>query len=185
MLKRFWDWIKSLFAAKDDWETYNPKERLIYRYHNGKELVAADPMVLMKKVSAVSTELSADMKVATGPQPKWAEEAREKMLAKMRTVFDLKPLAEGGLGEVETVKLFHHFMTYCNRMEKEIAPFAMLSKPWEVCKTTSEENPVTKPSSDSGSIASASSSEEPGSSNSGPESPPEPSSPPSPTISPK
>lgn len=138
------------FKKKCSYDVYQPSERLIYSYFDGQKTVKADPMELYKKTMAVGPELAIDIKVATAPI-KGNKEAHESMLKKIRGIFSLKTLHEGGLTEIETVNLFDHFMTYCETVKKNSPISATSSTPAVDSKDTSKENQATSNSSGCGS----------------------------------
>lgn len=154
--------IKEEKKEDDDFSIYHPKERLIYKYWNGKELVAADPMTLYKKVMDVSAELAIHFSVAKS-QSKDAKDAHENLIETVRKVFGVKSLEETpeGLGQTESISLLNHFLAYCNRLKKNSRTFATTSKLSEDSQPTSEQGPATSNTSDSGSTESAPSSEKP------------------------
>lgn len=118
-------WLFSLFGKKhkqdqglgDTLEFYKPKERIIYSYWNGSQIVKADPMTLYKRVMDHSQELSAEMKVSNSPS-KDASSSHTSLVKKVRDIFNVLPLEEGGLSELETLQLLDHFMTYTNAVKK-------------------------------------------------------------------
>lgn len=147
---------------EDDFSIYHPKERLIYKYWNGKELIAADPMTLYKKVMDVSAELAIHFSVAKS-QSKDAKDAHENLIETVRKVFGVRSLEETpeGLGQTESISLLNHFLAYCNRLKKNSRTFATTSKLSEDSQLTSENAQPTSNISDSGSTENVPSSEKP------------------------
>lgn len=161
MIFKFLQWLSSFFAPKnlssrDDYalDLYTPGEKGIYSYFNGTEIIKEDPMVLHKRLMDVGPELSIDMKVASSPF-KDAKEAHNKMLEKVRKIFDLKPFKDGGLTEVQAIELFDHFLTY-EDFQKKIAnlPTTEPTAPWSSSPPSSAESPPTSSPTASGSTAS-------------------------------
>ncbi len=116
-----WQWWKSLFRAKPNYDTYKPSERVIYTYWNGQNNVTEDPIIVYRRLMDVGPELSVDMKVSTSIH-KDAGIAYVAMVKKIRGIFDLKPMSEGGLTEAETVQLLDHFLTFCGMVKKNSSP---------------------------------------------------------------
>lgn len=159
-------WLRKWFG-QDDFDQYRPRERLIYQYFNGREAVRADPMLLYKKLMEVGPELDIDIKVANSPS-KDANKAYESMVAKIRQVFDLKPLADGGLTETETVELLDHFIRYNESIKKKVKTSPTSSTSLAASATA---NSATNGSTACGSAASVASTSRPKSSLTEPVSP--------------
>ncbi len=159
MLKRLFGW---LFSRSEIFDIYKPRERLIYKYFNGKEEIAADPLTLWKKVMAVGPEMSIDIQVSQSPM-KNAPEAHTELLSKIRGIFTVTPLNEKGegLSELETVELLNHFLIYSERLKKNTSPYATSSSNSEVSAVSSGDGPVTRNTSDSGSTENVPSTENP------------------------
>ena len=117
-LKRIWEWLSGLFARRGgSHDFYRPGQRLIYRYWDGEKVITADPMVLYRRVSDVGPELSVDIRV-TNSISKGAGKAYTNVLKKVREIFSVKSLEEGGLSETETLELLDHFLGYCDGVKK-------------------------------------------------------------------
>ena len=183
MFKKAWDWVKGLWAkrssSEDRFGLYHPREREIYEYFDGDKLVKADPMVIYKRIMARGQEISVDITVARSPM-KGADKAHDSLIKKIREVFNVKPLSEGGLTEQETMDLFDDFLVYVDAIKKNTTPPPDL--PEETSPSTSSPTapfggessapaPDTKSSSDSGSTSSETSSAPPPQSPTGPPSP--------------
>jgi hypothetical protein len=177
-IKRWVAGVKRLFASGEErYDTYRPREQLIYHYWNGAEMVKADPIRIYKKMSEVGTELSANIRISSSPS-KGAPAAYDAMVRQIRTVFGLKPFDEGGLSDLDSCGLLDHFLIYCSMLKKNSSPSPTSSTSTEASKTSSAPPaPPTSSSSDSGSTASGPSTEGPASSPTEPPSPTEPSSP--------
>ncbi len=152
------DWLKSWFS-KDSiggFEVYHPGERAIYSYFDGAKMVRADPVVLYKGLMAVRSELAVDIKVANSTLVKAADakEAHDRLIAKIRGIFGLKSLEEGGLTESEAYGLMDHFLVYAERVKKNLSRSPTPSTPTVASSSTSEAGQTTAPSSGSGSTAS-------------------------------
>lgn len=116
-------WIKNLLRKNNghselvNEDAYRPDQRHIYHYWNGSEMIKADPLCLFRAVMDVETELEIDIRVSRSPS-KDARKAHEAVLSKIRQVFSVKSLENGGLTEVETIGLLDHFMGYCGWVKK-------------------------------------------------------------------
>ena len=153
--------LRSLFRRQDRFDLYKPSERMIYQFWNGKQVVLDDPMLLYKRMMDVGPELSINIKVANSPM-KGAGEAHSKMLEQIRSIFQVEPLAAGGLTEYETVSLLDHFLLYCATVKKNWRSFATLpANPVAASANSSDTNPPTEKPSASGSTASETSTAEP------------------------
>lgn len=178
-----------LSSGEDRYDTYRPREQLIYHYWDGQKMRSVDPVKVYKKMAEVGQELSANIRVSTSPS-KGAAKAYESVVKAVRGIFDLQSFEEGGLTEIDTVGLLDHFLIFCGRLKKNTSPSSMSSTSLEDSKTSSEAvaPPITS-SSDSGSTASDPSTEKLASSPTEPPSPGEVSNqetiitPPSPTAS--
>jgi hypothetical protein len=135
------NWLKSLFVWHNGpvqlEDVYKPKERLIYRYWNGKEEVAVDPMVLYKRLMDKGPEISIDLKVASSAS-KDNRKAHDRMIGTLREVFSLESLVNGGLTEQETQDLMDHFLLYVESIKKNSNPTPI---------SVTETSPLTDPSS--------------------------------------
>lgn len=155
MLKRFWDWLCSWFVRKTLDETrldlYQPKERAIFRFFDGKEIRAADPVVIFKRLANVIGDLEADVKGANSPL-KQSLDLHGSAIDKMRYIFEVKPLSEGGLGDLEVSDLFVHYQIYCAELKKNTKFFPTLpTTTFSTSKPCSAESLPTESSSASGS----------------------------------
>ncbi len=164
-------WISSWFHYEEEEKDnlYKPKQRHIYSYWDGTNLIKADPIVLWKKVMGIWPELSIDMRVANSPS-RDALQAHEAMIRKIRELFTLKSLEEGGLSELEAIGLLDHFLLFCNITKKNSSPSATTqtgTSPVTPEPTTpsgeksSTPSPATPNTSDSGSTVKESTSVEP------------------------
>jgi hypothetical protein len=153
---------RRLFASGEDrFDTYRPREQLIYHFWDGQQMRNVDPVKLYKKMAEVGQELSANIQVSTSPS-KGAAKAYEAVVRSVRSIFDLKAFEEGGLTEIDTVGLLDHFLIFCGRLKKNTSPSLTSSTSLADSKTSSadEGRPITS-SSDSGSTANAPSIEKP------------------------
>lgn len=158
-MTRFFHWLRSLLhrSSVEYLDVYQPKERLIYRYFDGQKTVVADPLLLYRKVMGIGPELSVDLKVSQSSS-KDAQKAHENAQMKIREVFGVLPLADGGLSELETMDLLDHFLAYCDRIKKNSSPSP--TSPVETSapsERSCEEDPRTSNSLDSGSTDAGSS----------------------------
>lgn len=161
-IRRLLNRIRSFLGLtpKEQFDVYLPRERKIYSYFNGEKVLKADPMDIQRKLSAVSTELDMDLKIATstefaGNLPEAimknvfldAEKARQNALKTLRGVFNVKTLDEGGLLDDEVFDVFSHFMIYVQAVKKNSMTSPITSKPSEDYKATSEDaRPITNTS---------------------------------------
>ena len=163
-------WLKKWIGRDLAHDLYHPKGRMIYQFFNGKEVIRIDPMVLYKRLADLGPELDADIRGARS-ESKFAPAAYESMITKIRSVFDVKSLAEGGLTESETVELFDHFLKYNDGLKKNSAAFVTSSARSETSAPSSVAGPATWSSTDSGCAASGSGTVKPVPSPLGPELP--------------
>lgn len=161
-LRRFWTPTTpaaQLQTAPDTLDLWEPQQREIYHYFDGQKVRNADPMPLFRRMKDVSTDLEIEFKVARSGM-KGADEHYQKAVQRIRGIFDVKPLEEGGLTEIECVELFTHFWNYSGGVKKNLPP------PSTPSPGTSDDTPPstgpapvpaspTPPSSDSGSTAAA------------------------------
>lgn len=148
---KFWKWLKTFFVSHtaDSYDFYHPGQRKIYRYFDGQKEVNVDPLLLYRTMMAVGPELQIDYKVSRSPS-KDASKAHEEMLAKLRNIFQVKSLNEGGLTESELVDLWDHFLIYTETVKKNSRESVMSSKPTVVSSDISAKPPATSSFSDSG-----------------------------------
>jgi hypothetical protein len=163
-------WFLNLFRPRERYDLYTPGQRLIYSFHDGSKVVRADPLELYRKLMAVGPELNVDMKVSVSPS-KDAPRAHENVVKKVREVFGVKPLEEGGLTELEAIQLLDHFLTFCGFVKKNSSQPPTSSTATEEPSPSSPGSPPTSPSSGSGCAAAGPSSAGPTPSPSGPGSP--------------
>ena len=152
--------VKSFLLGEDRYDVYHPKKRMIYSYWNGDKLIDSDPLVLYKRMMDHSTDISIDMKVSSSAS-KDSGKAHNNLIKSIREIFEIKPLAEGGLTEIETVNLLDHFIIYSEWVKKNLNPSATSSNSLEESNSSSEESQATLNSLESGSIEKGSSTEEP------------------------
>lgn len=142
--------------GNDRYDSYKPRQRMIYRYWDGARFVQADPLALWKSLMAVGPEIDVDSKVAAS-KLKDAPKAHTSMVLRIRNIFRIRPLVDGvgceeTLSDSECVDLLNHFMTYCGRQKKSASPpatFVRATPPTSV--PSSDASPPTPSSSDSGS----------------------------------
>lgn len=163
-------WLSKWFSKKqaDDFDridVYNPQERLIFQYWNGKKIVHADPLVLYKRIADQGPELTQTITVAFSIS-KAATASYVDMIERFRSIFMIDPPinpidCSGTLSEVELAELFNKFLTYTERLKKNSRGLQMSSPNSEDCKTFSKENQATSNTADSGSTAAAPSTDVP------------------------
>ena len=154
MLTGLWRLLTRAFRGKatepiasDD--VYSPRERLIYSYSDGTQVVRADPLTLWKRMMEVGPELSIDMRVAHSPS-KDAVKAHGSALEKIRRIFAVRSWEEGGLSQLETFELLNHFMEWVGEQKKNgsSAPTSAAAT-WAPSAPSSDANPPTPSSSGS------------------------------------
>jgi hypothetical protein len=117
-------WLASWFrkpADEEQYDLFRPKQRLIYRYFDGSKEVMVDPMILYKKVMEHGPVLSIDMKLSVS-QHSDNRLGHTNLVKRIREIFAVKPLEEGGLSELETVQLLDHFLGFTERIKKNSSP---------------------------------------------------------------
>ena len=108
-------------APEDSYDLYKPRERLIYSYFDGRQIVKADPIYLYKRLMARGPEIDIDRKVAAS-ESKGALQAHDSLVSKLREVFEVKSLQEGGLTDSEITTLLDHYLTYTEILKKKWNP---------------------------------------------------------------
>lgn len=152
-----WTWLKKLFsgAAAEETrrlpDTYKPTERVIYNYWDGEKMIRADPMVLFKAIMAAGADLWIDIKVSMS-EMKDAPKAFDNAVKKIRGIFNVKSLTDGGLTEAETLNLFDSFLVYVEELKKNSKTFPTLPTATSVpLGNSTGASPPTPNTSDSGS----------------------------------
>ncbi len=135
----------------DEDSVYKPKERRIYQYWDGSTMVLADPLVLYRRVMDKGLEISIDLKVSRSAS-KDAGTAYANMIKKMRDIFQVKDVVEGGLTEAEVMGLFNHFLEYCENVKKNSGLFQTSAPPSPTTSPSLEANQNTTNTLASGSI---------------------------------
>lgn len=151
MFSRIWQWFASWFTKtpalpQESFDLYFPSEREIYTYSpDGIHLRKVDPLPIYKRIMAIGPELSVDIKVSKSPM-KDASKAHDEAIRKIREVFDLVPLDQGGLTEQEAMDLLNHFLAYCDYIKKNSSQYQT-----SPATTSSPISPPSPPSGDAGS----------------------------------
>lgn len=163
-------WLRKLF--EDDYSVYHPGEQKIYHYWDGQKYVNADPLRLFKRLMDIAPELAVDIQVSTSSlaKDKDAIKASDKVAEKLYKIFDVKRVEEGGLTEAKMSELLDHFLLYCEIVKKNSPPLPTMP-PSGARIFTSNGNPPTSNTSDSGSTAKPTSTAKPEPSPSEPASP--------------
>lgn len=133
-------------AQQDVFDLYQPEERRIYHYFNGQTIIHIDPMFLYKKLMQIGVELDIELKVAASAS-KDALKSHDRALDRIRSVFSLQPLAEGGLTEEECLELLQHFFRYLDQVKKNSRPSSISWSSSEASAPSSAESPATLSSS--------------------------------------
>ncbi len=167
MIAKFLKWMLSFLeksesaappAPKEDdflLSLYQPQERLIFKYFNGKEVVSADPMVLFKRYAAVQGDFNHQIRaIAAGWKPSTGDDSlalHTKVTDTMRQILDLPPFADGGLSDAEVGNCFAQFIQYSQVVKKNSSLFPTPPKDLSTyTKLFSADSPPTKDSSASG-----------------------------------
>lgn len=156
-VSRMFGWFKNLFrkesSSKGDASSapskggfFEPKERQIYSYWNGTDVIEADPMTLFRKIMDVGPELAVDVKLADSIS-KDAAAGFSGMVTKSRTVFGIKSFEEGGLTENESVQLLDNFLGWCQEQKKNMNPTPTAATVTPAASGHSWAGPSTIPSS--------------------------------------
>lgn len=125
MLTRFINWLlRRTPAVEDLLDVYQPRERAIYRYFDGQKQVSADPLALHYRYCDRSGDLGVMARVANSIC-KDAGKAFLDVVRYIREIFELKPVAEGGLTDNEAVELLAHFLRYIETVKKNSPPSSM------------------------------------------------------------
>lgn len=150
--------------SEDEYNVYNPKERLIYKYWNGKEMIKADPMTLYKKIMDVGPTIAIHHQVSKS-QSKDAKAAHDSLIEEVRKIFgvySLEDVPDTGLGQVESLGLMNHFLDFVSNLKKNSRISQIQSSPSEDSIPTLEENDqLISNTSDSGSTGAEPSTESP------------------------
>jgi hypothetical protein len=131
---------------------FRPKERLIYRYHDGQRDRLGDPLEIVRRLTGRDGfSLDIDGKLAFGETPE-APKALERLVEAVRDVFGVKRLEDGGMTESECLGLLLHFMEYVAEVQRDLAPLPTSPVP---TGCPAGNGSTTTRSSDCGSTASA------------------------------
>lgn len=156
---------------------YSPKDRKIYFYHNGERVIAADPLIIARRIADAGAEFQTACGAATGAAGKWTRQAQDEVAKHLRTIFNLKPLTNGEevigtLSDDECADLFLHFREFQKGVKKNsrmtVTPARAVSPS---SGPTSVASPPTSNTSASASTNGDSSTAKPPSSPTGPASP--------------
>lgn len=124
MLRWIWD---KLFGKKHQpaADLFDPEETMIYTHLAGvapdgsRVYARKDPLKLWHRVMEHAGQIDADFKVARSPS-KAAGERYARLVGLLREIFEIKPLADGGLSDPMLLKLFGHFMEYTGQLKKNL-----------------------------------------------------------------
>lgn len=172
MLRTFLYWLLRLLRAgartvalpPARGDLFDPEERMIYTHLVGftpdgeKVFAQKDPMALWRKLMEQGAAIDADIKVARSPS-KAAAERYAALAAKLRAIFDVKPLGQGGLSDPLLMQLFAHFIAYGETLKKNPPPTSTppsgTSPPGPPTPAPAASSPDTPSTSDSGSTDTA------------------------------
>lgn len=110
---------------------WKPAERLIFRFWDGQQEVAADPLVIQRKLAA-ATDLEKDIELAFVQSPEAipaANEAFEHLVKQIREAFGVKAFSEGGLLDAECLELLGVFGGFIGEIKKKANPSPTCWKP--------------------------------------------------------
>ena len=131
----------------DDLAIFHVDDMQIYVYHNGSEVIKADPMTLFKRVSERMSEIQADIQLICMPAMKgWEnkiDEAYQHALKCIREVYNVKPLEEGGLTEQKTFELHNHFLRFVFDVKKNSSQSQTSLPTTESASVPLQESPST------------------------------------------
>lgn len=146
-------WLFGKKKNEEGFDFYSPKERKIYRYFDGRETVFGDPMAIYKRLMNHGKELDIDLKVAVNYGGVQSTTAHNKAVERVRDIFALKSLGEGGLTESEAMDLLDHFLAYIDSLKKNSSHLQTFSISSREPSDSSNGNPDISSSSESGSTA--------------------------------
>lgn len=139
--------------AKKEAGMFRPKERLIYRYWDGRKERLGDPLALVRRLTTYEgLALEVDAKLASGSTPE-APAALGRIVDATRAVFGVQPLEQGGMTEGECLALLYHFMEFVGEVQRDAGP--LLKLPGATAGPAAGGSP-TASSRDSGSTATGS-----------------------------
>jgi len=128
----------------------SPTDRDIYGYWDGREQRLADPLVLWNRLwTDQECVFEEDAPKATSLQL----EVHQRIYGLSRRVFQVHPLADGGLTDLECFALLNDFLRYVEILKKKQGPLPMPSRFLEselLAKARSRS--TTKPDADLSSI---------------------------------
>jgi len=120
-----WEWLRSLFVpAKKSGHVFRPSKRRIYSYvsgydDKGEEVIThRDPLELWAKIADNANQLDRDWRVGRVEESKFAQTAQKSFIGKIREIFAVKPVEEGGLADSDVVELFWDFMAFVDSLKK-------------------------------------------------------------------
>ena len=118
--------------AGDFWQ---PEKRTIYRYYNGCEVVAADPLRLQSGMASYDG-LDLAFKIIGSSDTAQSIEMVQDVADHVRTVFGVEKIRQTeagpvGLTDQECLELLGHFFRFCASLKKN-APASPTSSPSSV-----------------------------------------------------
>jgi len=119
---------------------FSKEERLIFRYHNGSKQIAADPLVIQRKIlSQKNIDLDSEFRIAVS-DTKESLDAISRVVGVIRSAFGVKeldPETEEGLTDTECLQLMASYAEFLNELKKK----ASLS---QISQTATEDSPTEK-----------------------------------------
>jgi len=101
---------------------FSDKERMIFRYHNGTKQIAADPLVIQRKLlSQKDVDLDSEFRLAVS-DTKESLAAISRVVDVIRFSFGVKPLdpeTEEGLTDTECLQLMASYAEFLNELKKK------------------------------------------------------------------
>lgn len=148
-MRRLVRWILSQLGMirRPGVDLFQPIERKLYGYWNGKKTVWQDPLVLYKRIMEIGPDISIDIRVANSSM-EGNIKASNSLMKNIRGIFDIETYSidnptSSGLTEAELTALLTHFLTYCEDVKKN-APSMPMSQQILVPSVPSSQ-PVKEP----------------------------------------
>jgi hypothetical protein len=168
MFDWLWNWSKkrqdSISPAS---ALYPERERLIFEYWDGEQTQKGDPLELhLALMAEKSINLKSDWTMAFSEVASASDmgaaavaDSVKRLVASIRTVFNIKPLKDGGLSYHECLLLLAEFLLMIHSLKKNTNPLPTSLKP--MAPASLDESSPTRNSSGSGSTGGESTAGEP------------------------
>jgi hypothetical protein len=103
-----------------DGDGFRPAARCIYRYHDGRRWVRADPIRIQRELlTDPDLSLETDLKLAMAETPETAA-AVGRVVNAVRRAFRVTSFADGGLLDTECIELLGHFAAFLQELKKKV-----------------------------------------------------------------